>query len=116
MRLVYAIVALACLSGAAHAEMTAKQLVTASINGLSINANPTYAYLRSIVVGMTATNTRLIAYGRKPIYCLPLAFALTSSRNLDIISTFIAAHPEYSDYDAGLVLVEAMRETFPCQK
>jgi hypothetical protein len=56
-----------------------------------------------------------LRYDNKPrLYCEPEEFIPTIDQNILILREFIKRHPTYAQAPAGLGLLEAYKEMFPC--
>ena len=60
------------------------------------------------------SNATLGNRGGKLLYCQPENLAITRSQLKDIFERFVEEHNELADEPAGLVLLLALEETFPC--
>ena len=70
--------------------------------------------------GIFWANISLKAIGKEPIYCQPSKLALNRSNYVDLVNGQIAKQQKSGilkgDESLGMLLVFALRETFPCKK
>jgi Rap1a immunity proteins len=60
-------------------------------------------------------NARLHLDGRPQLYCEPKMLALTSEQDISILRRYVKEHPETKDKPAGVVMLLAMQDIFPCK-
>jgi len=59
-------------------------------------------------------NVELKRNGQPMIYCPPGNLGLHHEQVGAILKDWVEAHPEDGKYDVGMVLLDAMKATFPC--
>lgn len=66
--------------------------------------------------GMEWANTELESRGDALLFCAPRKLAITAEQNADILRQYIKTPPgsRVADLPAGIVLLNALRATFPC--
>jgi hypothetical protein len=102
-------VALSSISPA-RAEGTARQFLDYIDRGESIFLQILNAYAN----GMNWSNTYLADSGQRKMYCLPQRLAITAEQNAEILRQHLQRMPEIGNFPAGLALLAAYRDTFPC--
>lgn len=70
--------------------------------------------LRGIADGIEWSNTRLKTNGQKQLYCPPEKLAMTVDQYRSIFVRYVKENPSEGKFPAGLVMLEALVETFPC--
>lgn len=76
----------------------------------------TYLYiLDAYANGFDWANTDLRAAKRQPLYCLPAKLAVTAEQSGAILRQFIKQNPVAANWPAGMALLEAFKDTFPCK-
>ena len=64
--------------------------------------------------GLGWANAHLENEGQRRLYCPPGQLALTPDQVVDIFRRFVARNPEAGNSPAGMVLLFALQDTFPC--
>ncbi|CCE06458.1 hypothetical protein BRAS3843_1730027 [Bradyrhizobium sp. STM 3843] len=64
--------------------------------------------------GMSWANAAIEVEGGVKLYCMPDSLALAPQQNVQILRQYVTDHPEHAKRPFGLVLLSALRETFPC--
>lgn len=72
------------------------------------------AGLRGIADGIEWSNIRLQSNGQKKLYCPPEKLAMTVDQYRSIFVRYVKENPSEGQFPAGLVMLEALVETFPC--
>ena len=111
-----AILASLALATPARSEDTAKE-VLAEIDG----QNQGISKLMTLIMAKTGNgiewaNTRVESKGGKALFCMPEKLGLTSSQITEMLRGYVKEHPYTADLPAGLILVSAYIDTFPCPK
>jgi hypothetical protein len=96
---------LLAMSAPARAEMTVGQVLDGS--------DVSRLFLHGITDGITWANTALI--NRDPLFCEPAKLGLTADQEFNILKQFMKTHSEHMDAPAGLMMLLALREVFPCK-
>jgi len=72
--------------------------------------------LGSILIGIQTTQAYIQVNRReKNIYCSPRKMVITTEQTASILREFVKKEPELAEQPASLVLLYALRETFPCK-
>ena len=82
-------------------EPTNKTLIMAAVNGYG--------------QGFTIANSEIKRDGGKPLFCQPNKLALTPELSVDVVRRYVEKSPRLADAPFGLVLLYALKETFPCK-
>ena len=111
-----AILASLAFATPAHAEDSAKETL-AAIDG----QNQGISKLMTLIMAKTGNgiewaNTRVVSEGGKALFCMPEKLGLTASQITEMLRSYVEEHPSVADLPAGLILVSAYIETFPCPK
>ena len=70
--------------------------------------------LSSYGVGMTWANDDVKVSGGKALFCIPNKLAITEEQTADILRRAIKENAYIGDLPAGLALLTAYKNTFPC--
>jgi hypothetical protein len=109
------VVAFVVLGSQAHAEMDARTFLKRYDQG-SLEIRALYArQLGATENGMSWANSAAMHDHGFYIYCPPDNLALADDQNIDIMRRHLIAHPEFGKLPFGLVLLTALKETFPCK-
>jgi hypothetical protein len=100
------------LSSAAHAEMSANEML-AKIDAGGDQATLVTLWLSGNANGISWVNVEL-KDGKAAVYCPPGKLAITPEQDVDILRRFVRDHPKYGGAPAGLAMFEALKFTFPC--
>ena len=66
--------------------------------------------------GLSWANSHHARRGRPPIYCPSPNLVLTGNQLIDILRRYVEAEPRFAtDFPWQLVLIQGLRETFPCK-
>jgi hypothetical protein len=65
--------------------------------------------------GISWANAKVMHDGQPGIFCPPNNLALADQQNVDILRRYLTAHPNEGTLACGLILLSALRETFPCK-
>jgi hypothetical protein len=65
--------------------------------------------------GFSWANARLHSKKQPRLYCQPMTHAHQPQEVVEILRTYLKAHPEKSGVPAGGALLMAMEEKYPCQ-
>lgn len=65
--------------------------------------------------GISWANTDLARVGNKPIYCPPQKLAINAQQNVDIFKAFVKNESLVREYPAAMVMLMALKATFPCE-
>ena len=65
-------------------------------------------------VGIEWASVAVERDGGKPLFCLPTKLALTPVQQADMLRRHVKEYPFTADSPAGLVLLKAYQDTFPC--
>ena len=105
--------ALLALSSPAQAEETAKDTL-AYIDG----ADEEVANLYNVFVSALGTGIQwanVVAHDNgQPIFCPPEKLAITRDQKVQLLRTIVKDNPRLANASAGLALMLAYKETFPC--
>lgn len=72
------------------------------------------ALLVGMVNGFLWANTELVHRGEAPLYCQPSKLTITIDQQVQIFQSYVRNNPDTRDYPPGLIMLQAMRLTFPC--
>jgi hypothetical protein len=98
----------------AHAQGTgyAGAFITEYKDGAKVYAK---LYIRGVAEGLewynSLVDTRQIG---KPAYCEPEKLGLVDGQYVSMMKTFLAKHPNTKTMPVPLVLLYALKDTFPC--
>jgi len=100
----------------AHAESSAKVFLE-NIDGPNQDLSLMFSLnLGSILIGIQTTQAYIQVNRReKNIYCSPRKMVITTEQTASILREFVKKEPELAEQPASLVLLYALRETFPCK-
>jgi hypothetical protein len=96
----------------AAAELSARD----SIDKYRKNDPQISLFLNGLLQGFEWANSFLHTANRPEIFCEPEKLALTVNQEVDILNRYIEENPTYSNYPVGAVLLQALRDAFPCSK
>jgi hypothetical protein len=72
--------------------------------------------LKAYAHGLDVANADLEFNGLNPLYCAPRYLTITPEQNADIFRRFVNGEGAIiKDMPAGLVMLEALKATFPCE-
>jgi hypothetical protein len=107
----------------AHAEQTMGATTTTG-SALAMLAKPggdsqmVRTYLDGIVAGLLWAEVDLRQKGLPHLFCPPVKMGITTDLEIDILQRYVennvALKP--SDQPVGLIMREALKETFPCEQ
>lgn len=111
MRAMCAAIALCVASGANAATVLFKQYKNPS--------DETYrafntVYLSGIMEGLLTFNSSLISDNKPPLFCLPPKLAVTGEQAADIMMREAKIVGEVDNIPISILLLEGLKETFPC--
>ena len=72
-------------------------------------------YVRGVLDGTAWANADLVMSNKKPLYCQPENFALSTSNAIQIIDQKIKSTSPKKDLPIGMLLLLGLEETFPCK-
>lgn len=72
------------------------------------------AFIHGQAAGLGWANATLKNQGRPLLFCQPEMLAINPEQAVDIMRDYLMRHPEHSDFEAGLILLAAHKEVFPC--
>lgn len=98
------------LAAPAQAEETAKWFINQADQG----STTAILVLTSYENGMAWSNAYLEDRGEAKLYCTPAKLALTYDQIVDILRRYVAKYPKVGEEPAGLTLLYAMIDAFPC--
>jgi hypothetical protein len=64
--------------------------------------------------GYDWANTELRDKKRAQLFCIPDKLVITPDQNTQILRDYVTAHPDMRTFPAGMVLLYAYIDTFPC--
>jgi hypothetical protein len=96
------------------AEASADEFIRILDRG-GASAETATIFLHGISNGLDWANTELKGQKRAQLYCVPPKLGLSVSQSILIFRDHLKRNPENGQYPAGLVMLEAMRTTFPCK-
>lgn len=110
--LILALVAPFLFAGSTRAEMSAKEMLERSKKGEALAS----FYIGAM--GNAFSWATVYEEGRinNPIYCPPAKVALTPDQIVDIMSRFVDRDAKFADKPAGITLLYALIDAFPCGK
>lgn len=110
-RSIWATLALALgVATAARAEPTADRFISQIDDGDSLATLVLYGY----ATGFGWANGQIEVDKGKPLFCQTSKLAITPDQNVRILRDSLKRHPSYGSAPAGLALLRAYQETFPC--
>jgi Rap1a immunity proteins len=71
-------------------------------------------YLEGVMEGFVTSNSSLIVDGKPPLFCLPPKLAVTGEQAEDIKMRKAKALSNIDDAPISILLLEGLKETFPC--
>jgi hypothetical protein len=120
MRSVFAILVLLFMTQtSAVADMTVKQYRAANASTSPRDVKEVQIYVFGLGVGLSWGNSDATLKGR-PLYCQPGKLALGVADYLQLLDDRITSLSKFvpseklGEFDIGLLLLEALQETFPC--
>jgi hypothetical protein len=107
-----AVVALASMmsASAARAEDSAQTFINAIDRGDQVML----VAIHSFGIGFLWSNAYLEQSGRQKLFCAPRRLALTAEQSVSILKRYIEANPTRATTPAGLALLLAYQDAFPC--
>jgi hypothetical protein len=72
-------------------------------------------YLRGLSDGFAWANISSAHDGNPKLFCQPETIALTIEQLIDIFKRFSKENPNFDNSSAGMVLLFALKEAFPCK-
>lgn len=107
----FALAALALVAAhPARAEASADEF----LKGMNRGDDMSTVLLLAYTVGFSWANTELQMAGRPMLYCVPPKLALRREQAGSILLQYVKAHPKSRTFPAGMVMLDAMQQTFPC--
>ena len=73
-------------------------------------------YIAGLGQGLFWANVKLASSGRALLYCEPGNLVLTTDQKVSILRSYTAKNSSYGVAPAGLVLLRALKDVFPCQE
>jgi hypothetical protein len=107
---IVSVLALAFLTTPAKAEPSAAQFLSDIAKGGTAQLWMLYSYS----VGFQWANAQVRYDKGKPLFCQAGKLAITPDQNAQILRDYVSRHPDKGKTQAGLVLLMAYQETFPC--
>ncbi|MGN3974207.1 Rap1a/Tai family immunity protein [Tsuneonella sp. SYSU-LHT278] len=98
----------------AHAEGTAKEFIALLDTGGATGESATI-FLVGVSIGIGWADTELADRGQSRLVCEPEKLGLTPDQTVDIFRRFLAENKDLDDLPAGLIMLNALIETFPCK-
>jgi len=104
-------------SSAANAEAsTSEMLAVIDGGGDAVASDKVRLWINGSVSGLTWANAELESKHRPKLFCTPAQLQLTLDGDVDILRQYLKRHPNDATERAGMVMMEAMQEKFPCPK
>lgn len=103
-----------------NADMTVKDYRARMAVKESTTATVAKVYIQGIGDGFTWANAILQKNGKTPLYCQPVKLGLGKDNYVAMIDEQIKAlsagvpEAQLNEFDVGLLLLDALREDFPC--
>ena len=72
-------------------------------------------YLDGVREGVSIFDAELAVEGRQPLFCMPNNLALTVEQAEDIMMREAEKNTDPDNVPVSLLLVEGLKDTFPCQ-
>ncbi len=72
-------------------------------------------YLSGVGAGLSWSNAFNARNGVEPTFCLPANLGLTGDQHVAIFQGYMNTHPDLGVRPAGVVMLFAMMDAFPCQ-
>lgn len=92
----------------AEAQVRAGEIATAS------EGTEAWTYLRGLKEGIEWAVSGSRFDKEQPPFCPPPNLAITAAQYRQILNDQIRRHPEQARHFAGLVMMDALKRTFPC--
>lgn len=107
---IIAMVLFAMMAMPARAQVRAGEIASAS------EGSEPWAYLRGLTDGIewAMSRSRFDETASPPPFCAPPNLAIATEQYRQILSEQIRLHPEQAQQWAGLVMMDALKRTFPC--
>lgn len=110
-----AILASLLLAAPVHAEESAKVFLE-KIDGRDQAAAADYTGRAFFIyVGFSWALSLVVYEGQKAFYCPPQKLAMTPDQIVSVMRNYVIKNPDDGDLPAGLALLNAIQETFPCE-
>jgi hypothetical protein len=110
-----ALFAVAFFGSPALAEMSAEDFLQGYDGGNSQQRTFYEQMLGANENGMSWANTSLAHDGSVRIYCAPKNMVITDQQSVAILRQHVMDHPNDARLPFGLVLLQGLKETFPCK-
>jgi hypothetical protein len=92
------------------AEMSAREAI------LHKNEEKVQILIRGIKIGLEWADVEIVDTLHIDMFCVPMKLVINTDNAFDILERHVARHPTLADKAVGLVLLDAWKETFPCEK
>jgi len=120
MKKIFLLIILFFYCNLSYADLTAKLYLDVKKRNIKDLIKLGENNIGGIGQGIFWANISLKAYGKEPIYCQPSKLALNQSNYVDLVNRQITKRQKLGtlkgDESLGMLLVFALKETFPCKR
>jgi len=100
------------LATPAHAELTARDV----LREYDASNMTNWAFVAGVLIGFQWSNGELEHTGKQKLFCQPEDKTISVDDAMTTLRVYIRKRPPFADMMAGLVLLQALEEAFPCRK